>query len=93
MEQMDFVPLVIEALKTSGATFGTWVDGLNIEGNNKAYIANDSFASDTFTSPYILEGTLSSTNGFVTNILFPEFLATAVGGASTSHLHDELLSK
>jgi hypothetical protein len=67
----------------------TWVDGLNIEGNNKAYIANDSFASDTFTSPYILEGTLSSTNGFVTNILFPEFLATAVGGASTSHLHDE----
>lgn len=66
-----------------------WVDGLNIEGNNKAYIANESFASDTFTSPYVLEGTLSSTNGFVTNILFPEFLATAVGGASTSHLHDE----
>jgi hypothetical protein len=66
-----------------------WVDGLNIEGNNKAYIANESFASDTFTSPYVLEGTLSSTNGFVTNILFPEFLATAVGGSSTSHLHDE----
>jgi hypothetical protein len=68
-----------------------WVDGLNIEGNNKAYIANESFASDTFTSPYVLEGTLSSTNGFVTNILFPEFLATAVGGASTSHLHDEYI--
>jgi hypothetical protein len=66
-----------------------WVDGLNIEGNNKAYIANESFASNTFTSPYVLEGTLSSTNGFVTNILFPEFLATAVGGSSTSHLHDE----
>jgi hypothetical protein len=67
------------------------VDGLNIEGNNKAYIANESFASDTFTSPYALEGTLSSTNGFVTNILFPEFLATAVGGSSTSHLHDDYL--
>jgi hypothetical protein len=68
-----------------------WVDGFNIEGNHKAYIANESFASDTFTSPYVLEGTLSSTNGFVTNILFPEFLATAVGGSSTSHLHDDYL--
>jgi hypothetical protein len=68
-----------------------WVDGLNIEGNYKAYIANESFASDTFTSPYVLEGTLSSTNGFVTNILFPEFLATAVGGSSTSHLHDDYI--
>jgi hypothetical protein len=66
-----------------------FVDGLNIEGNHKAYIANESFASDTFTSPYVLEGTLSSSNTFVTNILFPEFLATAVGGSSTSHLHDE----
>jgi hypothetical protein len=65
-----------------------FVDGLNIEGNNKAYIANESFASDTFTSPYVLEGTLSDTNGFVTNILFPEFLATAVGGSDTTHLHD-----
>jgi hypothetical protein len=65
-----------------------WVDGLNIGANHKAYIANESFASDTFTSPYVLEGTLSSSTGFVTNILFPEFLATAVGGSSTSHLHD-----
>jgi len=66
-----------------------WVDGLNIEGNYKAYIANDSFASDTFTSPYTLVGTLLSTNNtFVTDILFPDFLPTAGGGASTSHLHD-----
>jgi hypothetical protein len=67
----------------------TYVDGFNIEGNNKAYIANDSFESNKFTSPYVLEGTMSSSDGFVTNILFPEFLATAVGGSSTSHLHDE----
>jgi hypothetical protein len=66
-----------------------WVDGLNIEGNNKAYIANEDFESNKFTSPYVLEGTLSSSNGFVTNILFPEFLPTAVGGSSTSHLHDD----
>jgi hypothetical protein len=66
----------------------TCVDGLNID-DREAYIANESFASDTFTSPYVLEGTLSSTDGFVTNILFPEFLATAVGGSSTSHLHDD----
>jgi hypothetical protein len=64
-----------------------WVDGLNID-DNEAYIANDSFESDKFTSPYVLEGTLANTDGFVTNILFPEFLATAVGGSSTSHLHD-----
>jgi hypothetical protein len=69
----------------------TYVDGFNIEGNNKAYIANDSFESNKFTSPYVLEGTMSSSDGFVTNILFPEFLATAVGGSSTSHLHDEYL--
>jgi len=64
-----------------------WVDGLNID-DREAYIANEDFESDKFTSPYVLEGTLSSSNGFVTNILFPEFLATAVGGSSTSHLHD-----
>jgi hypothetical protein len=65
-----------------------WVDGLNIEGNNKAYTANESFASNTFTSPYTLKGTLASANGFVSNVLFPEFLATAVSGSDTSHLHD-----
>jgi hypothetical protein len=64
-----------------------WVDGLNID-DNEAYIANEDFESDKFTSPYILAGTLSSSGGFVTNILFPEFLATAVGGSDTSHLHD-----
>jgi hypothetical protein len=65
------------------------VDGLNIEGPHKAYTANESFASDTFTSPYTLQGTLASADGFVTNILFPEFLPTAVGGSNTSHLHDD----
>jgi hypothetical protein len=65
----------------------TWVDGLNLD-NREAFIANDSFESNKFTSPYVSAGNLATSNGFVTNILFPEFLATAVGGSSTSHLHD-----
>jgi hypothetical protein len=65
-----------------------WVDGINIEANFKAYIANESFESDKFTSPYVLEGTMSGSTGFISNILFPEFLPTAVSGSSTSHLHD-----
>jgi hypothetical protein len=69
----------------------TWVDGLNIQADYKAYTANEGFESNKFTSPYTLTGTLetaSSFGGFVTNILFPEFLPTEVGGSSTSHLHD-----
>lgn len=64
-----------------------WVDGLNIK-NREAFVANENFASDTFTGSYTSVGTLASANGFVSNIQFPHFLATAVSGSSTSHLYD-----
>lgn len=64
-----------------------WVDGLNIR-NREAFVANENFASDTFTGSYTSVGTLASANGFVSNIQFPHFLATAVSGSSTSHLYD-----
>ena len=64
-----------------------WVDGINIR-NREAFVANENFASDTFTGSYTSVGNLATSNGFVSDIQFPHFLATAVSGSSTSHLHD-----
>lgn len=64
-----------------------FVDGLNIN-NNVAYVANENFASDTFSGDYTLLGTLNSGDGYVTDIFFPHFLATSLGGSDTTHLHD-----
>lgn len=71
-----------------------WVDGLNIQADNKPWVADHSFASDTFTSPYTyLNGTLATTNGYAKDILFNSsidcgFLATVVGGSGNSYLCD-----
>jgi len=71
-----------------------WVDGLNIQADNKPWVADHSFASDTFTSPYTyLNGTLANTNGYAKDILFNSsidygFLPTVVGGSETSYLCD-----
>ena len=67
-----------------------WVDGLNIR-NREAFVANENFSSDTFTGSYTSVGNLATSNGFVSNIQFPHFLATAVSGSSTSHLYDNYL--
>lgn len=68
-----------------------WVDGLNIK-NSEVFVANENFASDTFTGSYTSVGTLIIStkfeSGFVSNIRFPHFLATAISGSSTSHLYD-----
>jgi hypothetical protein len=66
----------------------TWVDGLNIN-NNVAFVANENFASDEFSGDYTSIGTLANSNGYVSDIQFPHFLATEVNGSDTSHLHDE----
>lgn len=72
----------------------TWVDGLNIQADNKPWVADHSFASDTFTSPYTyLNGTLATTNGYAKDILFNSsidcgFLPTVVGGSENSYLCD-----
>jgi hypothetical protein len=63
-----------------------FVDGLN--GSPNAYVANEDFEINKTTSPYTFVGSVASQNGFITNIRFPFFLATSVGGSSTSHLHD-----
>ena len=71
-----------------------WVDGLNIQADNKPWVADHSFASDTFTSPYTyLNGTLATTNGYAKDILFNSsidcgFLPTVVGGSENSYLCD-----
>lgn len=72
----------------------TWVDGLNIQGDRKPWVADHDFASDKFESPYTyLNGTLASTNGYAKDILFNSsidygFLPTVVGGSETSYLCD-----
>ena len=66
-----------------------WVDGLNIQGSpREAFVANENFASNVFTGDYTSVGNIATSSGFVSNIQFPHFLATAVSGSSTSHLHD-----
>ena len=71
-----------------------WVDGLNIQADGKPWVADHSFASDTFTSPYTyLNGTLATTNGYAKDILFNSsidcgFLPTVVGGSEDSYLCD-----
>ena len=71
-----------------------WVDGLNIQADRKPWVADHSFASDTFTSPYTyLNGTLATTNGYAKDILFNSsidcgFLPTVVGGSENSYLCD-----
>jgi len=62
-------------------------------GEVNVYTANEGFESNKTTSPYTLQGTLAKgqyegSNVFVSNILFPHFLATEGNGSSTSHLHD-----
>jgi hypothetical protein len=70
----------------------TWVDGINIQTDNKLWInqTNQSFASDTFVAPYTLQGTLGNANGYVSKLLgfdgglFP----TQATGSSTTRIPD-----
>ena len=68
-----------------------WVDGININ-NNIAYVANESYESDKYTSPYVLFGTLSNKNGYFKKCLyepmFPCFLPATIGGATTTYYCD-----
>ena len=69
-----------------------WVDGINIQTDNKLWInqTNQSFASDTFVAPYTLQGTLGNANGYVSKLLgfdgglFP----TQATGSSTTRIPD-----
>jgi hypothetical protein len=71
-----------------------WVDGLNIQADHKPWVADHSFASDTFTDPYVPVGvTLPSSNGYgsdivLNDILDAAFLTNAVAGSSSSGLYD-----
>lgn len=72
----------------------TWVDGINIKADRMTWIADHDFASDTFTHPYVDSGiTNCATSGYTTNIGFNStldygFLASAVGGSSSTYLCD-----
>ena len=64
-----------------------FVDGININ-NWNVYVANESFASDTYSGNYSFLFTASTVSGFPIDIRFPHFISDGSGGSSTSHLHD-----
>lgn len=68
-----------------------WVDGINVN-NNIAYVANESYESNKYTSPYVLLGTLSNKNGYFKKSLyapsFPCFLPATIGGSTTTYYCD-----
>jgi len=69
-----------------------WVDGINIQADNKLWInpTNQSFVSDSFVTPYELQGTLWNVNGYVSNILKKNvgLFATASSGSSSTRIPD-----
>lgn len=70
----------------------SWVDGINIKADNELWInpTNENFVSDSYISPYLVQGTLSDSNGYVSNILDTQYgmFATSVGGSSSIYLTD-----
>jgi hypothetical protein len=70
-----------------------WVDGINIKADHNPWIADHDYASDTFAHPYADAGTISGTEGYVSDIAVNAsmdhgFLPSAVGGSSTTKLCD-----
>jgi len=69
-----------------------WVDGINIQADNKLWIntSNQNFASDSFVAPYLLQGTLSNVNGYVSKLLGVKYgmFATQSTGSSTTRIPD-----
>ena len=70
-----------------GNIFG-WVDGINIQANNVLWInpTNKNHISDSYVAPYLLQGTLSNVNGFVSKLLgnkYGMFAVQNVGSSST----------
>lgn len=69
-----------------------FVDGMNIQAGNKLWLnmSNVNMVSDSFVSPYVLQGTLANTNGYVSKVLGnPNGLfATQASGSSTTRIPD-----
>lgn len=71
-----------------------WTDGLNIQADNKPWVADHGFASDKFAAPYVSMGvTLPNVNGYVSDIHVPPehdycFLPSAVGASDKTKLCD-----
>lgn len=71
-----------------------WTDGINIQADNKPWIADHGFQSDLFAAPYASMGvTLPNVNGYVSDIhVTPEhdycFLPSEVGASATTKLCD-----
>ena len=69
----------------------SWVDGINITANN-LWInpTNQNFQSNLFASPYVLQGTLLNTSGYVSKLLGTKYgmFATQNTGSSTTRIPD-----
>lgn len=71
-----------------------WTDGINIQADNKPWIADHGFQSDLFAAPYASMGvTLPNVNGYASDIhVTPEhdycFLPSEAGASATTKLCD-----
>lgn len=69
-----------------------WVDGINIQADNKLWIntSNQNFVSDSFVAPYLLQGTLSNVDGYVSKLLGVKYgmFATQSTGSSSTRIPD-----
>ena len=84
-------PLSYRGIENLYGNIWTWADGINIS-NNVPWIADNGFASSTYSAPYVSTGlTLLQSNDFVTQIAFSAtfnhgFLASTGGGSSSTYL-------
>ena len=71
-----------------------WIDGINIQADNNPWIADNNYADDTFTAPYVDTGlTLANTSGYVKAIEFDSendyfYLASDATSSSSEYLCD-----
>ncbi|MGV9141411.1 MAG: hypothetical protein ACOC1X_00575 [Promethearchaeota archaeon] len=72
----------------------TWVDGINIKGDHKPYIADHGYESDLFEDPYYpLNMRLPDNNDYMMDNIWTEeidfaFLPSEVGGSSSTYFCD-----
>ena len=87
-------PNTFRGIEGIGEIIWEWIDGINIKADYGVWIADHDFVDDTYAHPYSDTGlSVVSSDGYPTDILRGTgfdygFLASAVGGSSSTYLCD-----